>query len=151
MMLPVHERETARAAAVKCGNSFDCSSCRLFEVFQFIDGAPMKAITSESAAGTLRISTSRLRHLFKDHVGVSFQQYVIRLRLERARKVLLTEDIAIERVAFNLGVRDLSHFLRDFKRIFGVTPTELRRTESRNRTGRDMSHASKPDNPMRSV
>jgi AraC-like DNA-binding protein len=141
-MLPAHARETARAGTAKHGSSSDCSYCRLFRVFQFIDGAPMEAITSDSAAEVLRISASRLRHLFKDHVGVSFHQYVIRLRLERARKLVIAEDTTIEQIALRLGIQDFSHFLRDFKRTFGVTPSELRRTRPQEETGQDMSRAS---------
>lgn len=103
-----------------------CHGCRIKTVLEFIESSPIEAITLEAAAEVLRISPSRFRHLFKDYVGVSFHQYVIGLRLERARHLLRTTSYTVERIAGMLGIQDLSHFARDFKRVYGISPGATR-------------------------
>lgn len=103
-----------------------CHGCRIKAVLEFIESSPIEAITLEAAADVLRISPSRFRHLFKDHVGISFHQYVISLRLERARYLLRTTSYTVERIAGMLGIQDLSHFARDFKRVYGISPGATR-------------------------
>jgi two-component system response regulator YesN len=86
----------------------------------------MNEVTSAKGAELLNVSESRFRHLFKEHMGFSFHQYVIRLRLERARQMLCEEGMAPLEVIRLLNIRHSSNFFADFKRAFGATPSELR-------------------------
>jgi transcriptional regulator GlxA family with amidase domain len=106
--------------------AMNCQGCRIKTVLDFIETSPIEAVTLESASAVLRISPSRFRHLFKDYVGVSFHKYVISLRLERARHLLRTTSYTVERIAGMLGIQDLSHFARDFKRAYGISPGATR-------------------------
>ena len=103
-----------------------CRGCRIKAVLDYIEASPIETITVESASAVLNISPSRFRHLFKEYVGVSFHKYVIGLRLERARHLLRTTGYTVERIAGMLGIQDLSHFARDFKRVYGVSPGATR-------------------------
>lgn len=105
-----------------------CYNCRIKKVLDFIESSPIESVSLEAAAAVLRISPSRFRHLFKDYVGVSFHKYVIRLRLERAHHLLRTTSFTVEKIAGMLGIQDLSHFARDFKRAYGVSPGATRCT-----------------------
>jgi len=67
--------------------------------------------------------------MFKDHMGMSFHQYVIRLRLERARQMLSQDGIGIQEVIEHLNISHSSNFFADFKRAFQVTPAEFRKRE----------------------
>ncbi len=103
-----------------------CYNCRIKKVLDFLEATPTDSISLESASAVLRISPSRFRHLFKDYVGVSFHKYVIRLRLERAHQLLRRTNFTVEKIAGMLGIQDLSHFARDFKRAYGVSPGATR-------------------------
>ncbi len=105
-----------------------CNNCRIKKVLDFLESTPSEFISLESASAVLSISPSRFRHLFKDYVGVSFHKYVIRLRLERAHHLLRTTSFTVEKIAGMLGIQDLSHFARDFKRAYGVSPGATRCT-----------------------
>ena len=85
-----------------------------------------KQLTLDKLAQTVNMSTSRLRHLFKDEVGATPTQYLKDLRMQGARKLLENTLLHIKRVMMNVGVNDESHFSRDFKRAFGVTPKQYR-------------------------
>jgi two-component system, response regulator YesN len=80
----------------------------------------------EQMAEFVRLSPSRLNRIFKMETDVSFAQYVKSLRLRRARNLLETTFLNIKETMTNVGLNDLSHFVRDFKKAFGMTPSEYR-------------------------
>jgi transcriptional regulator GlxA family with amidase domain len=74
----------------------------------------------------VNLSPSRLRELFKEETGRSPIQYLRDLRMEHAAKLLGGTFLSVKEVAFNSGAQDVSHFVRDFKKRFGLTPSEYR-------------------------
>ena len=80
--------ELVRSATVlsdACGSPRESTALyRIKTVLEFVDASPIKAVTVEAAAALVFLSPSRFRYLFRQHVGLSFHQYVITLRLERA-------------------------------------------------------------------
>jgi transcriptional regulator GlxA family with amidase domain len=110
---------------------------RIETILEFIGSSPIDTVTLESAAAVVWISPSRLRHLFKQHVGMSFHKYVINVRLERARYLLRTTNCTVEQIASMLGIQDRSHFAHIFKRAYGISPGAAR-------GGRGRSLAPKP-------
>ena len=79
-------------------------------------------ISLEVLAQTVNVSPSHLRRLFKQATGMAPHQYLIHLRVNRAKELLLTRGFSINEVAAEVGFADQSHLHRHFKRIFGVTP-----------------------------
>lgn len=64
--------------------------------------------------------------LFKRHTGVSFTEYVSRLRTEKAKKLLLNLNLRVSEIAYEVGFQSLTHFNRVFKRILHESPSEYR-------------------------
>lgn len=79
-------------------------------------------ISLDALAQTVNISSSHLRRLFKQATGMAPHQYLINLRVNRAKELLLTNSLSISEVAAEVGFADQSHLHRHFKRIFGITP-----------------------------
>lgn len=65
--------------------------------------------------------------LFKATIGVTPGQYILRTRLNAARRLLETTAKALGDIAADTGFFDQSHFTRHFRRSFGVTPSAYRR------------------------
>jgi AraC-like DNA-binding protein len=63
---------------------------------------------------------------FKKVTGLNFAQYVARLRLEKARNLLLNPNLRVCEIAFEVGFQSLTHFNRLFKKTFGQPPTDYR-------------------------
>jgi AraC-like DNA-binding protein len=87
-----------------------------------------KEITDESVADQLGLSTSHFRFLFREVTGQAFHKYLIALRLERARKLLMEANMPVSEVAAAVGFNGLAHFSRAFTQRFSVSPTNLRRS-----------------------
>jgi transcriptional regulator GlxA family with amidase domain len=78
-------------------------------------------------ARSVNLSPSRLRHLFTIEAGISPLHYVKVLRLHRARSLMLQTFLSVKEVMSESGFNDISHFVREYKRAFGETPSETRR------------------------
>jgi two-component system, response regulator YesN len=83
-------------------------------------------LTLHELGAMVELSNSRLNTLFKVEVGVAPLQYHKMLRLEEARALLEKTFWKVERIRIEVGYSDHSHFFRDFKAQFGVTPSQYR-------------------------
>ena len=100
---------------------------RIERALKFIESNPTHLLSIDVTAASVSLSSSRLRHLFKAHVGISFHQHLIGVRLSRAKKLIHTTDHPVAHIWQLVGDRDISHFTRDYKRVYGVTPGADRR------------------------
>lgn len=108
-----------------------CHRCRLSIAFHFIDQVTLSDVTEEAVADVLGVSPSRLRHLWKGYLGIGFRQYMIRMRLERARELICVQGLSMKAAAAQLEIDDLSHFYRDFKRRFHNAASRSQKQTSR--------------------
>jgi len=76
----------------------------------------------------VNLSPSRFRHLFKQETGMGPAQYLKEIRLVRAEKMLRTTFLSIKQILKQVGIASNAHFVRDFRRKYGTTPTAYRRT-----------------------
>lgn len=81
----------------------------------------------EKLANSVNLSASHLLKLFKTEVGVSPVQYLRLLRLEKARELLEETFLQVSQIGFEVGMPDQSHFTRDFKDQYGLTPSAYRK------------------------
>lgn len=73
------------------------------------------------------VPASTLSHAFRRKVGMGLRQYRKRVRLERSRQLLLKGNDAVADLAASCGFYDVSTYCREFKGLFGITPSEYRR------------------------
>jgi AraC-like DNA-binding protein len=76
----------------------------------------------ESLARELGMSVSGFHHHFKAVTALSPLQFQKRLRLQEARRLMLSEDMDAASAAYRVGYHDASHFNREYKSLFGVPP-----------------------------
>jgi AraC-like DNA-binding protein len=76
----------------------------------------------EELARELGMSVSGLRLHFKAVTAMSPSQFQKQVRLQEARRLLLDENLDAGRVASRVGYHDASHFTREYKSLFGVSP-----------------------------
>jgi len=76
----------------------------------------------ERLARELGMSVSGLHHHFKAVTAMSPSQFQKQLRLQEARRLMLSEDLDAASAAYRVGYQDASHFNREYKSLFGVPP-----------------------------
>ncbi|WP_168121567.1 response regulator [Paenibacillus sp. HB172176] len=94
-------------------------------MIQYIHENYASDITLDELAGQLFISKNYLNQLFKKVTGETFMNYVIRVRLEKAKSLLLEGDLLIYEVAEQVGYQNVPYFSTLFKKYCGVNPSEL--------------------------
>lgn len=72
------------------------------------------------------LSLSRFAHLFREMVGMTPFQYLERLRMDRAKGLLLTTALPVKAIAAEVGFPDALHFSARFRRAIGCCPTRFR-------------------------
>ncbi len=77
-------------------------------------------------AKAVNTSTFYFCKLFKKETGLNFTEYLSRVRIEKAKNLLLNPNLRISEVAFDVGFQSLTHFNRIFRRIAGESPTQYR-------------------------
>jgi AraC family transcriptional regulator of arabinose operon len=82
---------------------------------------------TKTLAALVSLSPSRFRHLFKQETGTSPAQYLKDLRLRKAEFMLRTTFWSVKQILKHVGIASNSHFVYDFRRLHGVTPTAYRR------------------------
>lgn len=80
-------------------------------------------IALDQVAAMCRLSPSQFCRVFKHEQGMSFGQYLMHYRLERACERLIAGDVLTKEVAYFVGFNDLSYFTWAFKRQVGVCPS----------------------------
>ena len=77
------------------------------------------------------MSRSRLCHQFRKHFGTTISSYVVRRRMSIAQRLLYDVNLRPGQVAREIGYPDIYQFSRQFKKTFGVSPTQYRRQHTR--------------------
>lgn len=82
-------------------------------------------------AAVLGVSDAQLRRLCARAVGATPRQLLCNMRLQAAAVMLQNPAIRVKEIQARVGIADASHFCRDFRDRFGVSPTEYRYQHSR--------------------
>ncbi|WP_094551168.1 helix-turn-helix domain-containing protein [Petroclostridium xylanilyticum] len=76
------------------------------------------------------LSEGYFSHLFKEQTGINFTDYLEKVRLDHACKLLKNTELNINDIAEMVGYNSAQSFRRAFKRIYGISPTALRKGNS---------------------
>lgn len=86
-----------------------------------------QTISMEKVAEELCISYSWFRKLFKAYTGIAPQQYLLQLKIEKAKMLLANRSRSIKEIAFSLNFESAFYFSKLFKEKVGVSPKEYRK------------------------
>jgi len=102
---------------------------KLQPVIQYMRYHLDEDLSLDQLAQTIDVTTYYLCKLFKNAFGLTPITYLSRLRIQRAKELLLTQaTYPIHRISGLVGYRDTSYFCHMFKKNEGVSPTEFRKT-----------------------
>lgn len=78
-------------------------------------------------ADKFHLNPQYISQLFKSEIGVNFLAYLTNIRMEQAKKLLLTTSLSIAEVSERSGYGDYRVFTKVFKKSEGITPSQYRR------------------------
>lgn len=96
-------------------------------VIQYIENNYDKDLSNEIIAAYIHFNPSYLNRIFKQHTGHTIHTFLIRYRMNLAMELLHTSSSAISEIALSVGVKDIPHFIKSFKKFTGKTPGEYRK------------------------
>jgi AraC-like DNA-binding protein len=84
------------------------------------------AISLAETARMMHVSTFYFCKIFKRATGLTFTDYLGRVRIEKAKNLLLNPHLRISEIAYTVGFQSLTHFNRVFRKLTGEAPTVFR-------------------------
>ncbi len=100
----------------------------LDNIKSYIQQHPEDDLSQERLGDMFKISASHLRKIFKEETGQTFKDYVLGVRLEQAKELLRDSDLKVVEVANKVGYFSTQSFVRTFRQVVDMTPTEYRET-----------------------
>lgn len=79
----------------------------------------------EEVAGAVCLSTSYFSTVFRSETGVTFTDYLIRIRMEKAKGLLENTNMKMYEISSQVGYENAAYFSAAFKRYYGKSPSEL--------------------------
>ncbi|KIL40772.1 hypothetical protein SD70_11000 [Gordoniibacillus kamchatkensis] len=84
----------------------------------------------ETMAKVMGVSPQHLHAMFKKYTGVSPYSYLLHLRLDKSKELLLCTDYTVKKIAAMVGFRDVCHYIASFRKSTGWTPEKYRSREA---------------------
>ena len=101
---------------------------RLISVLQFIREHLTEKIGIEMLCRKACMSKSTFFRLFKETLGLSPVEYIIRERIQMAKNLLTDRTVNVTSACYQSGFNNLNYFARLFKRVEGITPKKFQRS-----------------------
>ncbi len=120
---------------VKLGNQMKLQPALTYINRHFRENIPLEAV-----AAILHMSESRFRHFFKEVTSFSFKEYVAYLRVNEAKKLLVTTDLKISEMINQVGCSNMYQFYKLFDKYVSMTPAEYREQHQRGYSARISSN-----------
>ena len=98
----------------------------MHEVLDYIFAHHSSQITNEELAKIVFLSVSQFRRRFTATFNESPQQFIKKVRLQTAARLLVSTDLSLGEVATDSGFYDQSHFSKQFRACYGCSPKEYR-------------------------
>lgn len=99
----------------------------LQEIKAYLETTYTEKITLDDLASRFYINKYYLTRIFKEQYGSTITNYILELRITRAKQLLRFSEMPIEEVGNAVGINDANYFARIFRKIEGTTPHNYRK------------------------
>jgi transcriptional regulator GlxA family with amidase domain len=99
---------------------------RVEKIIQMMRDNVRSELSLADLAQSVNLSVWRLCHIFKSELGMPPIRYLRLLRMESAKDLLESSFLSVKEIAYQVGLNDESHFVRDFKATYGFSPALYR-------------------------
>ncbi|MEJ9162291.1 response regulator transcription factor [Paenibacillus graminis] len=96
------------------------------EALAYVEQHLHEQLTMAEVAGRIHLNASYFSVLFKEQTGVPFSEYLSRLRIQRAKELLLQTSLPIVEIGERVGYRTDKYFIKVFKSLEDMSPSRYR-------------------------
>ena len=130
---PVDRRDALLAVALQLFDEVEAEASeeadpKILEAVRHIDANPHQTLGVAELAGMCGYSDSHFRRLFREAVGTTPKQYIKKTKMAYALNLLREEKLPVREVAATLGYNDTFEFSKQFKTVYGVSPSKKARS-----------------------
>ena len=100
---------------------------KIEKVKRFVERNCYKKVCLKDAAEAVALSPKYLSRIFKENLGIGFNEYRLKIKMREAKALLENTELNIDHVAYKLGYQNTESFTRLFKELSGKTPSEYRK------------------------
>ncbi|MBV7507780.1 response regulator [Bacillus sp. sid0103] len=97
------------------------------EAIDYINNNLKNELSQKEVADHVHLNPSYLSVLFKEHVKLTFSEYVTRRRIQRAKELLISTNLPINDIAEESGYKTAKYFIKIFRELEGMTPSAYRK------------------------
>ncbi|MFD2527614.1 helix-turn-helix domain-containing protein [Flavihumibacter stibioxidans] len=105
-------------------------------IIQLIHGSEQVELVTKLSvllSEKLNMDYHYLSSLFSSIEGITIEKYVILQRIERAKELLMYDELNLSEIAYNLGYSSVQHLSQQFKKITGLTPSHFKQLKENKR------------------
>ena len=95
-------------------------------IMQYIDENYMKDLSLELIADEMGVTAKYVSRVFKENAGMLLTDYINEIRINKAKELLRDTVMKVQDIGQQVGIDNRTTFLRVFKKVEGVSPTEYR-------------------------
>lgn len=107
------------------------NSYYISQILDYVQENYMRELSLEDVAEQVNLSVGYLSNYFKGKMGMNFVDYLTKLRIEKAKELLMDTNEKIYKIAEQVGYQNSQYFVTIFKKRTGVTPAEYRKCLTR--------------------
>lgn len=104
------------------------------EKFAFIDSKQTDLKLSDYLVKKVDLNYAYISSLFSAAEGITIEKYLIKLKIERARVMLICDEKKLNIIAWELGYRSVQHLSAQFKKVTGISPSTFKKRINNNAT-----------------
>ena len=120
----------------------DAMKNKVISMIHHSDRVDRKFNWSDVLADEMHYEYNYLSNLFSSVEGITLEQYIIRQKIERVKELLFYDELNLSEIADKLGYSSVAHLSGQFKKITGLTPSELKKSREIDQTRKPLDHIS---------
>jgi AraC-like DNA-binding protein len=98
----------------------------IIEMVHYADDLPLEK-SSVYISEKLHYDYTYLANLFSSVKGITIQEFIILHKIEKAKELILYDELSLTDIAFKLNYSSVAHFSRQFKKVTGLTPSYFKK------------------------
>jgi transcriptional regulator GlxA family with amidase domain len=115
------------ASADYIAKRLNTGSRRISMIHEFLMNNYLNNVDLEQIAEIVSMAKGSLCHFFRMNMGITIFEYLNKIKVDFACKLLMDPELSIAKVALDSGFNNISHFNKQFRKNTGFTPSEYRK------------------------